>query len=112
MENIQKNKQKKQLQKVLYGDKPKIRVSPYQPIMEITQENHLWIAHCINKKTNKPMGLKLDVSITMASIKITLIQNGNEIARGESKHDINEAINIVKQEFAINNMLKFLNTKK
>lgn len=104
--------QKKKLREALFpGKTPRVKVSPFKPIMEINKDNSLWMSHCVNKKMKNPTGLILDVQITTGQIKVVLTQNGNEIGVGKSKHDINEAIEQVKKAFAVNNLHKFLTSK-
>lgn len=108
---IKEANQKAELQQVMYGDKPKTKVNPTKPIIEINQENSLWISHCINKKSKKPLGLTLDIKISIAYVRVILMQNGQEIGTAHSKYDINEAINKVKEAFGVNNLFNFINGK-
>lgn len=86
----------------------KTKASPAKPIMEINKENSIWIAHCVNKKSKKPMGLAMYIKISNSFVGVILTQNGQEISVAESTHDINEAIDKVKEAFGVNNMLRVL----
>lgn len=92
--------------------KTKNKISSYKPIMEINKENYIWIEHCVNKKCKYPSGLILNIEIRNQKVKVSLykIDGGFplNIGIGYSKHDINEAIRKVIDDYVIYNLKKSL----
>ncbi len=103
------------LQKVFIPKRVKQKISPYKPVIEINEDNAMWIQHCVAKRSKKAKYKLLNISIEMEKIKVRFeIEEDYRkvIFRGESKNDINEAIRSVIDQFATHNLARSLGLYK
>lgn len=104
------------LHKTIIPKRAKAKISPYKPIMEINESNANWIKHCVNKKSKKPSGLILNIEIRTEKVKVRLVKMDKgfpvTIGKGESKHDINEAIRQIIDAYAVSNLSNALSGRE
>lgn len=91
----------------------KTKTNPYAPVLEINQENALWIAHCINKKSKPKKDMHLAIEISQGNIHVNLYKINPDsgmklILSGSSKHNINDAIRELIDKYALRNIYEFV----